>query len=110
MDSPIRPGGDADGRPERAIRAAGVVVEQHLVDDVEVALACQDVDFLEIRRLLDAILDLEVAVVLLVDLEDVALERLDLKVVLGFREVGARPRSRTAGRREFSSQCRRLAP
>ena len=48
---------------------------------MEVALARQDVDFFEISRLLDAVLDLEVAVVLLVDLEDVALERLDLKVV-----------------------------
>ena len=34
-----RPGGDADRLRACAIRAAGVVVEQHLVDDVEVALA-----------------------------------------------------------------------
>ena len=62
---------------------------------MEVALACQDVDFLEIRRLLDAILDLEVAVVLLVDLEDVALERLDLKVVLVVRD--SRPNLKSYG-------------
>ena len=53
-----RAGGDADCRRARAIRAVGVVVEQHLVDDVKVALARQDVDLLEIRRLPDAILDL----------------------------------------------------
>ena len=69
-----RPGGDADRRRAHAIRAAGVVVEQHLVDDVEVALARQDVDFLEIGRLLDAILDLERAVRFLVDEEVVALD------------------------------------
>ena len=53
-----RPGGEADGLAERAIRAVGVVVEQHLVDDVEVALARQYIDFLEAGRLPDAILDL----------------------------------------------------
>ena len=67
-----RPGGEADGLAERAIRAVGVVVEQHLVDDVEVALARQYVDFFEAGRLPDAILDLELAV-LLVDEEFVAL-------------------------------------
>ena len=77
---------------------------------MEVALACQDVDFLEIRRLLDAILDLEVAVVLLVDLEDVALERLDLKVVLGFREVGARPSGSAAAMSTMVSLNRALTP
>ena len=52
-----RSGGDADGPSERAIRAAGVVVEQHLVNDVNVALARQDVDLLEVGRLPDAILE-----------------------------------------------------
>ena len=56
-----RSGGDADRRRARAIRAVGVVVEQHLVDDVEVALARQYIDFLEAGRLPDAVLDLRPA-------------------------------------------------
>ena len=62
-----RSGGDADRRRARAIRAVGVVVEQHLVDDVEVALARQYIDFLEAGRLPDAVLDLELAVLLVDD-------------------------------------------
>ena len=49
-----RSGGDADRRRARAIRAVGVVVEQHLVDDVEVALARQDVDLLGRNRAVSA--------------------------------------------------------
>ena len=54
-----RAGGEADRRRARAIRAVGVVVEQHLVDDVNVALARQYIHFLEAGCLPDAILDLD---------------------------------------------------